>query len=95
MNTIPLLRDSTNLLFTVIHILEDMKVEVEVDSNKSLEISNSITSTCQLKVSQMIEANTTLNPYDAIDAFVSCAQPLTANETEEVKGFYLCRFQSY
>jgi hypothetical protein len=65
---------------SVIHILEDMKVEVNDNSNEALEITNSITSACQMKVS----ASAGINPNDAIDAFVSCAKPLIANEIEEV-----------
>ncbi len=69
---------------SVIHILEDMKVEVKANSNKALETTNSITSTCQMKVSPMIKTSAAINPIDAIDAFVSCAKPLVANEIEEV-----------
>jgi hypothetical protein len=76
--------DNTLPRSSVIHILEDMKVEVKENSNKALETANSITTTCQMKVRPMITTSSGINPNDAIDAFVSCAQPLVANEIEEV-----------
>jgi hypothetical protein len=69
---------------SVIHILEDMKVEVKDNTNEALNITNSITSACQMEASSMIKASAGNNPNDAIDAFVSCATPLIANEIEAV-----------
>ena len=71
-------------LSSVIHILEDMKVEVNDSSSKAHDTTNSISSNCQMKVTKQIKANTAMNPIDVIDSFVSCAQPLVANQIEEV-----------
>ena len=71
-------------LSSVIHILEDMKVEVNDSSSKVHDSTNSISSNCQMKVTKQIKANTAMNPIDVIDSFVSCAQPLVANQIEEV-----------
>eukprot|EP01083_Nonionella_stella_P143412 445761_1 len=66
----------------VIHILQHMEVEVEDSNSKVQELSDSITSKCQEKVKQQIKVND-LNPSDAVDAFVSCAQPLVTRQIEE------------
>ena len=55
----------------VIHILEDMKVEVEDSDSKAKEITNSITSKCQEKVKKQIEADADMSPDEAIDAFAA------------------------
>ncbi|KAL3765029.1 hypothetical protein ACHAW5_004288 [Stephanodiscus triporus] len=68
----------------VIHILEDMKVEVKDSSSKAKQITSTITSNCQMEVNQQIKANAAMNPNEAIEAFVSCAQPLVANKVEEL-----------
>jgi hypothetical protein len=57
-------------------ILEDMKVELSDSSSKTQDTTNSISSTCQMKVNEQIKANTAMNPNNAVDSFVSCAQPL-------------------
>jgi len=66
----------------VIHILEDMTVEVEDSHSKAREITNSITNICQTKVKQQIRTHD-MNPNDAIDAFVSCTSPLATRQFEE------------
>ena len=58
-----------------------MKVEVKDYSNEALEITNSVTSACQMEAISMIKASAGISP---IDAFVSCATPLIANEIEAV-----------
>ena len=71
-------------LSSVIHILEDMKVELSDSSSIAQDSNNSISSNCQMKVNQQIKANSAMNPNDAINSFVSCAQPLVANKIEEL-----------
>jgi hypothetical protein len=71
-------------LSSVIHILEDMKVELSDSSSIAQDTNNSISSNCQIKVNQQIKANSAMNPNDAINSFVSCAQPLVANKIEEL-----------
>ena len=69
---------------SVIHILEDMKVELGDSSSKAQDTTNSISSSCQMKVNRQIKANSDMNPNDAVDSFISCAQPLVANKIEEL-----------
>jgi hypothetical protein len=61
-----------------------MKVEVKDSSSKAKQITSTITSNCQMEVNQQIKANAAMNPNEAIEAFVSCAQPLVANKVEEL-----------
>ena len=66
----------------VIHILQDMEVEIEDSDTKAQDITYSITSRCEDKVRQQIKSNN-MSPNDAIDAFVSCSQPLIASKIEQ------------
>ena len=60
-----------------------MKVELSDSSSKAQDTTNSISSNCQMKVNQQIK-HSAMNPNDAINSFVSCAQPLIANKIEEL-----------
>ncbi|KAL7527718.1 hypothetical protein ACHAXR_002093, partial [Thalassiosira sp. AJA248-18] len=66
----------------VIHILQDMEVEVEDSVSKAEDITDSITYKCGAEVKQQIDA-TSMSPSDAIDRFISCAQPLVSHQIEE------------
>jgi len=57
-------------------------VEVEDSDSKARDITESITSKCKAKVKQQIQARD-MDPSDAVDAFVSCAQPLVIHQIEE------------
>eukprot|EP01082_Thalassiosira_pseudonana_P001630 g843.t1 g843 contig10:832898-833890(+) len=66
----------------VIHVKEDLQVEVEDSDTKAQTITSSIVSACRDKVKQRIIA-TDLNASEALDAFATCAQPLVARQIEE------------
>lgn len=70
------------ILLPVVRILHDMEVEVEDSKSKAQEITDSITSKCQEKVKQQIQASN-ISPSEAVDVFISCSQPLVAHEIEE------------
>ena len=67
---------------SVFHILEDMEVQHHVDSAVK-DITDAIAANCQDKVFQQIQANKSMSPNDAIDAYVACAKPLVAHRIEE------------
>jgi hypothetical protein len=71
---------------SVIHIVEDMKLELEDSSSKAQVTTNSMSSNCRTKVDEQIKANAAMNPIDAIDSFLSCTQPLVANKIEELNN---------
>ena len=58
-------------------------MELGDSSSKAQDTTNSISSNCQMKVNQQIK-HSAMNPNDAINSFVSCAQPLIANKIEEL-----------
>ena len=57
-------------------------MELSDSSSKAQDTTNSISSNCQMKVNQQIKHSAI--PNDAINSFVSCAQPLVANKIEEL-----------
>ncbi|KAL7550514.1 hypothetical protein ACHAWF_013733 [Thalassiosira exigua] len=66
----------------VIHILQDMEVEVEDSDTQSQSATESMTDICHARVKKEIQANN-MSPSDAMDAFITCSQPLVARQIEE------------
>ena len=66
----------------VIHILQDMDIEVEDSNSKAQEVTYSIITSCEDKVRRQIKAGN-MNASEVIDAFASCVQPLVANKIEQ------------
>jgi len=66
----------------VIHILQDMDIEVEDSNSIAQEVTSSIISTCEDRVRHQIEAGS-MEAREVIDAFSSCAQPLVARQIEK------------
>jgi hypothetical protein len=69
------------LILPVIHILEDMEIEVEDSTSIAEDISSSILSKCEERVRGQIEAGN-MDASDVIDAFSSCTHPLLSREIE-------------
>ena len=65
----------------VIHILQDMEIEVEDSVSVAEDVSSSILSKCKEEVRRSIELGE-MDASDAIEAFTSCTHPLISHEIE-------------